>query len=118
MAQNKEFTEQQIRHQERRKALQELSKIAKMRMNTDCEGMSVNEILIQEFYTDNENVNFKTLHQWSKDGYKINKGSVSFLVWGKPPKRETDNTSTESEDEKERFFPLCYLFSNAQVTKR
>jgi hypothetical protein len=90
-------------------------------MKADCEGMSVNEILIQEFYTDDENYIFKTFHDWIKEGYKVNKGTTAFLIWGKPKdkskKEETPNTEN-SEDEKDDFFPLCYLFSNAQVTKK
>jgi len=72
------MTEAQEKHRERRQALKELSKIAKMRMQADCEGMTVNEILVSEFYTDEENEEFKTLHQWSKDGFKVKKGSQSF----------------------------------------
>jgi hypothetical protein len=102
----------------KRKALRELSKIAKMRMQADCEGMSVNEILIQEFYTDDENYIFKTFHDWRKEKKKVKKGATAFLIWGKPKdkskKEETPKTET-SEDEKDDFFPLCYLFSNAQV---
>lgn len=115
------MTDNQINHREKRKALKELSKIAKMRISQDCEGMTVNEVLIQEFYTDEENEEFKTLHQWSKDGYKVKKGSKSFLVWGKPKKventTEPKKEQNQEEDESE-FYPLCYLFSNAQVIKR
>jgi hypothetical protein len=121
MTQNKEISEQQQRAKERRAQLRELSKIAKMRMSADCEGMTVNEILIEEFYTDEENEEFKTLHQWSKDGYKVNKGAVSFLVWGKPKpmKKGEESAPKETTEEGEsEFYPLCYLFSNAQVTKR
>lgn len=115
------MTEKQQEHREKREALRELSKIAKIRMSHDCEGMTVNEILIQEFYTDEENEEFKTLHQWSKDGYQVKKGSKSFLVWGKPRKTEkaTDPKSSQNPEEDEsEFYPLCYLFSNAQVKKR
>ena len=115
------MTEQQQIHKEKRKALRELSKIAKMRISTDCEGMTVNEVLIDEFYTDETNEEFKTLHQWNKDGFKVNKGAVSFLVWGKPKpmKKEQETAPKQATDEEEdEFFPLCYLFSNAQVTKR
>ena len=74
-----------------------------------------------EFYTDETNEEFKTLHQWNKDGFKVNKGAVSFLVWGKPKpmKKEQETAPKQATDEEEdEFFPLCYLFSNAQVTKR
>ena len=105
--------------QDKRKALRELSKIAKMRMQMDCDGMSINEVLIEKFYTDDENTEFKTLHDWSKKGYKVNKGAKAFLIWGKPRainKQQPQNQ--ESEEDEDEFYPLCYLFSNAQVTKK
>lgn len=111
------MTEQQEKHREKRKALRELSKIAKIRMATDCEGSTVNEILINEFYTDEKNQEFKTLNQWSKDGFKVLKGSTAFLVWGRPKAKQGEEPKAEDEEEDE-FFPLCYLFSNAQVEKR
>jgi hypothetical protein len=108
--------------QDKRKALKELSKIAKMRMQLDCEGMSVNEILIEKFYTSDEHTIFKTLHDWNKEGYKINKGEKAFLIWGKPRNTNKEQTynkeGEEGEEEENEFFPICYLFSNAQVTKK
>lgn len=105
--------------QDKRKALRELSKIAKMRMQMDCDGMSVNEVLIEKFYTDDENTEFKTLHDWNKEGYKVNKGAKAFLIWGKPRAMNKEQAKNqESEEEEDEFFPICYLFSNAQVTKR
>lgn len=105
--------------QDKRKALRELSKIAKIRMQMDCEGMTVNEILVNEFYTDEKNTEFKTLHDWNKEGFKVNKEEKAFLIWGKPRainKEQPQNQ--ESEEDEDEFFPICYLFSNAQVTKK
>ena len=120
MTRTEELTEQQIKHKERREKLRSLSKIAKSRINLDCEGMTVNEVLIM-MYKDSENKEFKTLHQWNADGFKVNKGAESFLVWGKPKSTQKDEQNAQNEateDEESDFFPLCYLFSNAQVTKR
>jgi hypothetical protein len=111
------MTENQEKHKERRKALRELSKIAKMRISADCDGMTVNEVLVSEFYTDEANQEFKTLHQWNAEGYKVLKGSQSFLVWGRPKAKQTAEP-TNAEEEEDDFYPLCYLFSNAQVEKR
>lgn len=108
-------------YKEKRKALRELSKIAKTMMQGECEGMSVNEILIDEFYSDEENNEFKTLHDWNKAGFKVKKGATAFVVWGKPkPKKkgEEPKQSQNPEEAEEEFFPLCYLFSNAQVIKK
>jgi hypothetical protein len=103
-------------YREKRNALKELSKIAKIRISADCEGMTVNEVLISEFYTDEENEEFKTLFDWNKNGYQVLKGSIAFLIWGKP-KPITKEKKNDDEDDDE-FFPICYLFSNAQVKKR
>ena len=105
--------------QDKRKALRELSNIAKMRMQMDCEGMTVNEILIEHFYTSEEHTEFKTLHDWNKEGYKVNKGAKAFLIWGKPRATNKEQPQNqENEEEESEFYPLCYLFSNAQVTKK
>ena len=104
--------------QDKRKALRELSKIAKMRMQMDCDGMSVNEVLIEKFYTDDENTEFKTLQDWNKEGFQVNKGAKAFLIWGKPRAINQEQPQNQEKDEDEdEFFPICYLFSNAQVTK-
>ena len=106
-------------HKAKREKLRELSKIAKIRMAMDCEGMTVNEILVDEFYTDEENQEFKTLHTWSKEGYKVVKGSTAFLIWGKPKEIIKKDAPPKNDDEDaDEFFPMCYLFSNAQVIKR
>ena len=118
MTKTAELTEKQIQHRERRNQLKALSKVAKLAITMGTEERSVNEILIG-MYTDAENKEFHTLHQWSAKGFKVKKGSKSFLVWGKPKdhqKAEADQAPTDEDDDK--FFPLCYLFSNAQVEPR
>lgn len=111
-------TENQIKHRERRDELKALSKTAKLAITMSGEEKTVNEFLI-EMYTNAENKEFHTLHQWSAKGFKVKKGSKSFLVWGKPKdhqKQQAEQKPTEEDEDK--FFPLCYLFSNAQVEPR
>lgn len=118
------MTDKQLKHREKRKQLRELSKLAKLKTEMDCEGMSINEVLVQEFYTDEKNQEFKTFLQWQKEGYKVKKGSEAFLVWGRPRAIEkaneakSQNTPEGEADDEDDFFPLCYLFSNNQVDKR
>lgn len=101
---------------EKRNALIELSKIAKMRQEEDLEGMSINEILVEVFYTDKENFEFNTFKQWKQKGMNIKKGATAFLVWGSKRKNKEVQAEPVSEDEKTfEFFPVCYLFSNNQV---
>ena len=45
-------------------------------------------------------------------GFKVKKAVKAFLVWGKKRKKEVE----ENEEAKEfSFFPLAFIFSNAQV---
>ena len=103
----------------KREELRELSAIAKKFQNTSCAEMSINEILIKHFYTSEKDTEFKTLHQWNKDGFNVNKGSKAFLIWGKPKAIDkTENPDKEEATDEAEFFPICFLFSNNQVTKR
>ena len=115
-------TEEKTTNKDKRQELRELSLIAKGFQNSSCQEMTINEILINEFYTDAKNTEFKTLFDWSKIGFKVKKGSKAFLIWGKPraikdKNHEPTKQKNEEEDETE-FYPLCYLFSNAQVIKK
>jgi len=105
----------------KRNQLRELSKLAKIRMQLDCEGMSVNEILIQEFYTNEEHQIFKTFHDWKKEDFFVKKGETAFLIWGKPKaynKSEPTQKKEEPNEDETEFFPICFLFSNAQVKQK
>ncbi|MQP63353.1 hypothetical protein GFJ99_11670 [Flavobacterium sp. LMO6] len=103
----------------KREELRELSKIAKMFQNTSCAEMTINEILIEHFYKSEEHKEFKTLHDWNKEGFKVNKGEKAFLIWGKPKKNQKNENPDKQEPEDEtEFYPICFLFSNAQVTKK
>lgn len=73
---------------------------------------NINSAVI-DTYTTEENKEFKTFNQWIKEGKKIIKGSKAFTVWGKPQKAVNKNEVKDFEEFD--YFPLCYLFSNAQV---
>jgi len=118
---SKELTEQQVKHREKREKLKKISEQAKIIIESKLLEITVNQFIIEEFYKDEINTEFNTLHQWSNLGFKVKKGSVSFAVWGRPKARQdAENRVKEDtpEDNKENFYPLCYLFSNAQVEKR
>lgn len=53
---------------------------------------------------------FHTLQGWNKLGYTVNKGSKSFIVWGKPVKVSADTP------EAYEYFPVSFLFNENQVT--
>jgi hypothetical protein len=105
--------------EEKVKKLIAISKIA--RIQAQETGETVNEILI-ELYTTEEHEEFKTLNMWNKEGYRVKKGEEAFLVWGKPKKGDDQEEKpvepTEEDIKKGKFWPMAYLFSNAQVIKR
>jgi hypothetical protein len=113
------MTEKQQEHQNKKRALIALSKLAKeIQEAEEEEERNINSILIEDFYTDAQNKEFNTFHEWIKKGLRVKKGEKAFLVWGRKRKNNQDQPTAEpkTEDEKQfSFYPLCYLFSNAQV---
>lgn len=94
-----------------RQLLKERSRLAKdvQALNPD---LTINEILISS-YLDDDNKEFKTFNGWLKEGFRVRKGSKAFLIWGKK-RKATDHTKDTEKDEFS-FFPLAFIFSNAQV---
>jgi hypothetical protein len=100
------------RFKQNRAELIELSKVAKMAVKTG-QFDSVNEALVS-FYISPEHQTFKTFWEWKEEGYNIKKGAVSFKVWGTPKKSHRPQPA-EGQDDEYQYWPICYLFSNAQV---
>ena len=94
-----------------------LSKQVKALMESgEIEADSINDGLI-ELYTTPQHREFNTFWQWKDKGFSVVKGAKSFKVWGSPRKgarAETPATGNE-EPEEYKYWPICYLFSNAQV---
>ena len=111
-------------YQIRRDELKALSRIVKMGMKTGAiDAASVNDGLIQLYSVDGHEV-FNTFYQWKALGKSIIKGSKAFAVWGSPQDAKTRSqpapmtvvTDKPEEDDEFKYWPLCYLFSNLQVT--
>ena len=71
-------------------------------------------------YTTAEHQEFKTFNQWKAEGFFVKKGMKAFLVWGRPkgsPEQEKTKTTEENEEDS-KFFPIAFIFSNAQVEKK
>lgn len=120
---NKNQAKQEKPMNPNREALIEKSILARQMREAqpELEECTINEIVIEYFYSDDEHIEFNTFNQWKRQGAVIKKGSKSFPVWGQPIKA-TDNkidTTGMSEEEiekaKYKYWPICYLFSNAQV---
>lgn len=97
-----------------RAKLRELSAIAKKMVETE-QVHTVNQGLIQ-MYSNDGHEEFKTFHEWKQEGMSIKKGSKAFLVWAKP--KTIEHPDPDSDEDEMDYFPICYLFSNKQVTER
>jgi len=76
---------------------------------------SVNEGL-KNIYAEDGHEELKTIRQWNRDGKQVKKGESALLLWGSPRKFEVVNADTSELDELD-FYPICFVFSNLQVTE-
>lgn len=121
-----ETTEIKLTIQEKREKLKDLSSRAKAireELLKKCENpeqvelmeaMTVNQIIVNHIYKDEDNSNFDTFKGWIKKGFAVRKGEKAFLLWGRK-KQEVQNPHGETKTEELQFFPVTYVFSNKQV---
>ena len=79
---------------------------------------TINDAIMETLYKDETHKEFKSYRQWKKEGYQVKKGEKAFLLWAKPKQIQkpiADGTAKEELEEMLKFFPIAYLFSNAQV---
>lgn len=78
---------------------------------------TINDAIMETMYKTAVHREFKTYRAWKQDGMQVAKGEKAFLLWAKPKQVEKPAESTEakSDEDKYKFFPIAYLFSNAQV---
>lgn len=81
--------------------------------------MRVNDIIVNHIHKQGEHQEFHTFKGWMKEGKAVKKGEHAFLVWGRPKAvQDQDNQKTkEQEEEEDKFFPVSFIFSNAQVAE-
>jgi hypothetical protein len=108
------------RRDARRKALITISvKAREMRdKKEELADLTINDIVIAHFYTDEENFDFKLLRDWNKEDFQVKKGARAFTVWGKKRRGTKAAEQEGGEDQEYKFFPLAYLFSNMQVERK
>lgn len=100
----------------KRLQLSELSKmVAPLVKNGQYD--TINEALMSCYFTA-EDKTFKTLRQWNKEGMQVMKGSEAFLIWARPKTKYKQANGMPTDEKDYSFFPLCFLFSNAQVEPR
>lgn len=110
-----EVTTQLSQYKANRQKLIELSVSARgIREAEGLEDSTINEIIREFFYTNENHYTFNSFWEWKAQGFKVKKGEKAFLFWGMKRKNKQDEAQTQ-EEEIYSFFPLCYLFSNAQV---
>ena len=78
------------------------------------EEMTVNQIIVNHIYKDDQNLNFDTFKGWLKKGFAVRKGEKAFLLWGRK-KQTAIKPNGEERTEELEFFPVTYVFSNVQV---
>ena len=106
----------------RRKQLSELShqlKLANLMLMQMDASITVNDLLIRYYEKQaGAPLELNTYEQWRERGYQVRKGSVSYMVWGKPlntkKKKEDPDNPDKDEEGKEDFFPVCHLFDKSQ----
>lgn len=80
--------------------------------------LTINDAIVETLYKSDAHRQFKSYQQWRKEGYQVQKGEKAFLLWARPKEIQRpieDGKTAEELDELMKFFPLAYLFSNAQV---
>lgn len=106
---------------QRRKKLIALSEEAREIRDEEGLDCTLNEIIIERFYTNGHHNTFKTFKGWKKEGFSVIKGSEAFVIWGRKRTVEEGKDHREEEESEEakkyKFFPLAYLFSNQQVKR-
>jgi len=75
---------------------------------------SINEGLI-EIYTKGDHKEFKSYKKWKTDGMQVKKGEKAFLLWARPKGVGKIEDKAVQENKEEKFFPMAYVFSNAQI---
>ena len=81
---------------------------------------TINYILLNHMYETGGATEFNTFNQWKEKGATVIKGSKAFAIWGQPVHEQKKEKQEEgnSELDKYKYFPICYLFSNIQVTTK
>ena len=78
---------------------------------------SINRLLIDYYLEDLPmGTELRTFKTWKANGYRIKKGSKGYMIWGKARKRgDLSVLATAEMPEREKYYPLIYLFSSLQV---
>ena len=103
--------------QEKRDLLKEISGVARQLVE-DGKYDKINDAIIDMFYRNGDHKEFNTFWQWVGRGFKVKKGETAFCVWAKFLSVQKADKGEPMDEETKDFYPICFLFSNAQVEER
>ena len=112
-AEPKELTEIQLKRQQ----LKAMSEQVKSLVD-DGKFEKLNTAIIDTFYKNETHREFNTFWQWKAKGMNVKKGEKAFFVWAKPLSAQAKEKGEALKEDESDFYPLCFLFSNAQVQPR
>ena len=80
---------------------------------------SVNEGL-KIIYGQQGHNELKRYDEWTAEGKQVRRGEKALLLWGSKRQANKQEVTAEdtTENDKYKFFPICYVFSNLQVTDK
>ena len=84
----------------------------------------LNFYILNYIYASDEITDFKKFNEWKSEGATVKKGEKAYPIWGQPvTKQRQDEAEQKGEKydptpEEEQRFPMCYVFSNLQVSFR
>lgn len=78
---------------------------------------TINDAIVETLYKSDEHRIFKSYRQWKKEGHQVRKGEKAFLLWARPKEIQKPIAEATAEDLENmmKYFPIAYLFSNAQI---
>jgi len=98
----------------KREELKKLSKKLK-KQKTDGKIETINEGL-KTIYAKKGHTDLRTIQEWNKEGYRVNKGESALLLWGSK-KTSVPRETAENTDPYD-FYPICFVFSIQQVSAK
>jgi len=101
----------------REKLIEISNKAREIRESLPQEYETLNDVIVEHIYKDEVNRVFHTYKYWLENGFQVKKGQKAFLIWGKKRKNKENTEPNENKDTEPNysFFPLAFLFSNAQI---
>ena len=82
---------------------------------------TINYYLLNYIYKTDGITEFKKFKEWKQNKATVKKGAKAYPIWGQPVGRQKEEEAKskgenyEANEEENRRFPMCYVFSNLQV---